>query len=300
MLFNFRSRVLLLLFVALTFASHRVAWSSVEIVPPPPVIGESTQVLYDERKVSLPTIVEAPYVADEFEGRSMAVDVSLWHSDVAGDVDSMGMSLDLGDDTDIGTQNRAGLSGRWQFSEFTQFQLDYFKFDHSGHLNRAVTFDKLNYAAGSSVRVRNHLFGVGLAQTVSDYETGGLRVLCGARFSRFNTRLEQKFAAGSRIGELDQNIGMPYLGLEGATRLSAHAGLTGSCKFFDLARNGEPNRLADFDFALVFGRDYASTPAQHEWYGMLGYRHFMLKDASDGTISRIVYSGPVFGIRGRF
>ncbi|PKL49047.1 MAG: hypothetical protein CVV42_07735 [Candidatus Riflebacteria bacterium HGW-Riflebacteria-2] len=300
MLFNFRSRVLTLLLASLAFASNGFAWQGIEIVPPPPITGAGMEVLYTDREPPQATVVEAPYVADEFEGRSMAVDVNLWHSDVAGDVDSMGMSLDLGDDTDIGSQNRVGISGRWQFSELTQLQLDYFQFNHSGYLNRAVTFDSLNYAAGSSVRVRNNLFGLGLAQTVSEYETGGLRVLCGARFSQLNTRLEQKFAAGTRVGELDQNIGMPYLGLEGATRLSANAGLTGSFKYFDLDRNGEPNRLSDFDFAFVFGRDYAAAPAQREWYGMLGYRHFMLNDASDGSTSRIVYSGPVFGIRGRF
>jgi hypothetical protein len=99
-----------------------------------------------------------------------------------------------------------------------------------------------------------------------------LRVLCGARFSRLHTRLEQNFAAG----------------------------LTGSFKYFDLDRNGEPNRLSDFDLALVLGRDYAAAPAQRECYGMLGYRHFMLNDASEGSTSRVVYSGPVFGIRGRF
>jgi hypothetical protein len=76
------------------------------------------------------------------------------------------MSLDLGGDTDIGSQNRAGISGRWQFSEYTQLQLDYFQFNHSGYLNRLVTFDRYNYAPGSSLRVRNHLLGVGLAQTV--------------------------------------------------------------------------------------------------------------------------------------
>ena len=223
MLLNFRLKILPLLLALLALTSHGFAWQGVEIVPPPPVLGESTQVLYDERNVSLPTIVEAPYVSEEYDSGNVAVDVNLWHSDANGDIDSMGMSLDLGDDTDIGSQNRVGISGRWQFSEYTQLQLDYFQFNHSGYLNRAVSFDNLNYAAGSSVRVRNHLVGFGLAQTVSDYETGGLRVLCGARFSSFNTRLEQNFAAGSRIGELDQNIGMPYLGLEGATRLSANA-----------------------------------------------------------------------------
>jgi len=300
MLLNFRLKILPLLLALLALTSHGFAWQGVEIVPPPPVLGESTQVLYDERNVSLPTIVEAPYVSEEYDSGNVAVDVNLWHSDANGDIDSMGMSLDLGDDTDIGSQNRVGISGRWQFSEYTQLQLDYFQFNHSGYLNRAVSFDNLNYAAGSSVRVRNHLVGFGLAQTVSDYETGGLRVLCGARFSSFNTRLEQNFAAGSRIGELDQNIGMPYLGLEGATRLSANAGLTGSFKYCDLDRNGEPNRLSDFDLALIFGRDYAAAPARREWYGMLGYRHFMLNDASDGSASRVVYSGPVFGIRSRF
>jgi len=89
------------------------------------------QVLYEDRGPVQPTDVEAPYVADEFEGRSMAVDV-----------------------------------GRWQFSEYTQLQLDYFQFNHSGYLNRLVTFDRYNYAPGSSLRVRNHLLGVGLAQTV--------------------------------------------------------------------------------------------------------------------------------------
>ena len=273
-----------------------VAVAAIEIIPPPPVPGEDMRTLYAESR----PVIQPVSVVDAPEEKNLSVDIALWHSALAGRIDSRGMSLGLADDTSIDSQNTGSLSGTWQFAENTQLRLDYFKFDHSGHTNRALTFDNRNYAAGSAIRLRNNLFGVGLAQTLSDNDEGSFRVLCGVRFSRLNTKIEQSLAAGVRTGEIDQNIGMPYLGVEGAARLSVNAGLTGSARFFDFDKNGEANRISDFDLAFEFGRDYQSMPASQEWYGLLGYRYFMLHDVSDGNSSRVVYSGPTLGIRGKF
>ncbi len=275
-----------------------VAAAEIEIIPPPPIFGGEMTTLYTETQTA-PVTSPVRIVTPPAE-MVITADVALWHSDLAGRIDSRGMSLGLADATSIGSQNTGSLSGAWQFSENTRLRLDHFKFDHSGYLNRAVTFDNRNYAAGTAIRVRNSLFGVGLAQTLSDNDEGSFRVLCGVRFSKLNTRIAQGSAAGFRAGELDQSIGMPYLGVEGAARLSGNAGLIGSARFFDLDKNGEANRLSDFNLAFEFGRDYQGITADQEWYGVLGYRYFMLHDVSDANSSRVVYSGPTIGIRGKF
>ncbi|PKL46193.1 MAG: hypothetical protein CVV42_17380 [Candidatus Riflebacteria bacterium HGW-Riflebacteria-2] len=268
----------------------------IEIIPPPPVPGESVQTLYTESRPA----IEPVSIFDAPEEKNLGVDVRLWHSDLAGQIDSRGMNLGLSADTSISAQSSGNLSGSWQFADNTQLQLDYFKFDHSGHTNRNVTFDNRNYAAGSTIRLRNNIFGLGLSHILSENDEGSFKLLYGFRFSQLNTKIEQSFAAGIRAGELDQNIGMPYLGVEGTARLSDNAGLTGSARFFDFDKNGEANRLSDFDLAFEFGRDYQNMPASQEWYGVLGYRYFMLHDESDGNSSRVVYSGPVLGLRGKF
>mgnify|MGYP003770927609 CR=1 FL=1 len=286
-----------LLWLAFCTSAHAAA-AEIEIIPPPPIIGGEMTTLYTETETG-PVVSPVSIVAPP-EEKVLTVDVALWHSDLAGRIDSRGMSLGLADETSISAKNSGSLSAAWQFAENTRLQLDYFKFDHSGHINRAVKFDNLNYAAGTAIRVRNNLFEVGLAQTLSDNDEGSFRILCGARFSKLDTRIEQSFAAGVRAGELKQNIGMPYLGVEGASRLSANAGLTGSARFFDFDKNSEANRLSDFNLAFEFGRDYQSITADQEWYGVLGYRYFMLHDVSDANSSRVVYSGPTLGIRGKF
>ncbi len=241
-----------------------------------------------------------PAVEGKTEEKRLAVGAKGWNSDLAGHIDSKGMSLDLDNDTDIGAQTRLALNGSWKFSGKDQLRLDYSQFDHNGSLNKAVTFDKLLYTPGASVKVRTSFFDVGLSRLLDESEHGSWKFLYGAKFSRSFMRLAQQLAAGTRAGELNQDFSVPYLGVEGNAKLSGNVTLNGSVKYFSLNRSGASGRLTDFDVALLFGRDYAKEPAGTEWYGTLGYHFFLLHGEADNDSAETRYSGPTLGIESRF
>jgi len=241
-----------------------------------------------------------PVVEEKPEENRFAVGAKGWHSDLAGHFDSKGMSLGLSNDTDIGAQTRLALNGSWKFSGKDQLRLDYSQFDHNGSLNKAVTFNKLLYTAGASVKVRTSFFDVGLARLLDESEHGSWKFLYGVKFSRSFMRLAQQLAAGTRAGELNQDFSVPYLGVEGNAKLSGNVTLNGSVKYFSLNRSGASVRLTDFDVALLFGRDYAKEPAGTEWYGTLGYRFFLLHGEADNDSAEIRYGGPTFGLEAKF
>lgn len=241
-----------------------------------------------------------PGVEEKPKENRLAVGVKGWNSGLAGHFDSKGMSLGLNNDTDIGAQTRLALNGSWEFSGKDQLRFDYSQFDHNGSLNKAVTFDKLLYTAGASVKVRTSFFDVGLSRLLDESEHGSWKFLYGVKFSRSFMRLAQQLAAGTRAGELNQDFSVPYLGVEGNAKLSGNVTLNGSVKYFSLNRSGASGRLTDFDVALLFGRDYAKEPAGTEWYGTLGYRYFLLHGEADNDSAEVRYSGPTFGIESKF
>lgn len=279
---------------ACMFMQPACAVAGVEVVPPPPIHGEDLRATEFQAATQLVSIVDEP------ENKKLSFDLSIWNSDLGGRIDSRGMNLKLAADTSISSTNSANFGGILRFNETTQLRLDSFKFEHRGHTNRAVTFDNRNFAAGSAVKIRNNLFGFWLAHSLSDNDQSNFRVLCGVRFSKLNTKIEQSLVNGVRVGELAQSIGMPYIGVEGNVIISETVSFSGSANFFDFNKSGEANRISDFDLAFEFGRDYQTMPSNQEWYGLVGYRYFMLHDDSDGNSARVVYSGPTLGIRGKF
>lgn len=255
--------------------------------------------------VATPSSKEAPTESrpaskNETKEKNLAVSVRGWNSDLSGDIDSKGMNLGLSADTDIGAQTELVLDASWKLSKKDQLRLDYTQFNHTGRLNRAVTFDNLPYAAGSSVKLETSFFDIGFSRLLNESEHGSWKFLYGLKFSDLFMRLSQPTILGLQSGELNQDFSLPYLGIEGSSRLSDNVSLNGSIKYFSFNQSGASGRLTDLDLALLFGSDYERNPAKTEWYGALGYRFFLIHGEADNDSSRVSYSGPTFGLESRF
>ncbi|MEW5992925.1 MAG: hypothetical protein AB1744_00830 [Candidatus Zixiibacteriota bacterium] len=263
---------------------------------PTPVLG----FLPTQISASEAAIATKPHADTIPAVRRFSVDSKVWHTDLSGHINAKGMNLHLNDGTNISTKNRFSFSGTWTLSRKDQLRLGYTQANHSGQLQKAVTFDGLLYSSGASIDLYTSHFDVGLSRLLSRSKHGSWKFLYGAIFSRSFTRLAQQMAGGIRSGELQQRFPMPYLGVECNARLSKTVTLSGSAKWFSVNRSGTAGRITDIDIALLFGRDYVKEPANTEWYGTLGYRFFSLHGEADTDSAELRYSGPTIGLESRF
>jgi len=234
----------------------------------------------------------------EVKQNLLSVGARGWQSDLSGQLTAKGMSLDTDHDADFGVQTQVALTGSWNVSRNNQLQLGYMHFDHAGLLKKKVTFNNLDYGIGAPLKIKSGYFDIALSHLLKESDSCSWKFLFGAKFSRTFMRLEQQFANGLRSGELTQSLSVPYLGIEGNGKVSANIFLDVALKY--IALNGTRAHLTDFDIALLFGRDYVKTPSETELYGSLGYRYFSLRGKTDCDIVEIRYSGPAFGLEGRF
>ena len=307
-------------------ALSQVSQAEVVVVPPPPMPGETSQILYSERKkVTAPTMPVAPArkpvittqsamqpAADDKAGISaneaswheqnnpVEVSARLWRSGIDGRVEALGMNLDLGNDAGFSIQNRLKLGAAWQLDPDNLLLFNYFAFEHNGSLQRQILFDRLRYAAGTSVKVETRQIDTGLAHRLSEGEDGSFELLLGARFTHVLTRLNYFMQRGLRAGELDQTIAQAYLGLGGASRLTPAVSCRGAVRYSGWKRDGFLNRLSDIDLVLVFGRDYRQSPSEVEWFGVLGWYYQYIHGKSGAQTTKTIFSGPVMGIDSRF
>jgi|GEM_PF-2101722 len=234
----------------------------------------------------------------EMKENQLSVGVRGWQSDLSGQIDAKGMSLDASHDVDFVAQTQVALNGSWNVSKKDQLQFGYMHFDHASLLKRKVTFDNLDYGVGSPLKIKSSYFDVALSHLLKESENGSWKFLCGAKFSRAFMRIEQQIASGLRVGELTQSLSVPYLGIEGNGKISANIFLNAALKY--IALSGTRAHLTDFDIALLFGRDYLKESSELELYGALGYRYFSLRGETDCDEVKIRYAGPTFGLESRF
>ncbi|MBF0500413.1 MAG: hypothetical protein HQM09_09790 [Candidatus Riflebacteria bacterium] len=244
---------------------------------------------------------EKPATGKKIEENRFAIGAEGWNCDLTGDINAKGMSLGFSNDTDIGGQTGLVLHASWKFSDKDQLLLDYSHFDHHGIIRKAITFYKFNYSPGASIDGKTSFFDVGLSRLLDDWNRVSWKLLYGVKFSQTSMHLAQQMPIGAAgYGNLSADFEVPYLGIAGNEKLSGNVKLNGSAKFCSLHQSGVGARLADFELAFLFGRDYAKQPAETELYGILGYRYFLLDSENDNDSAKIRYSGPIFGIELRF
>lgn len=276
--------------------------NSTLIWPPQTAISESPGL--EAPPVQPLNVISKPVTVNDrqpaIKENRLTIGVIGWNSDLEGKIEAKGMSLGLADDTDIDAQTSLALSAHWKLSEKDQLSIDYSQFDHKGSLNKTVNFDTLDYTAGASINEQTSFTDVGLSRLLTKSEQDSWKLLYGLKFSHIFMSLAQPTPKGAQTGEIKQNFTIPYLGIEGNTKLSDNISLNGSIKYLSLSQSGSNDRLTDFYVGLLFGRDYAKRPTETEWYGTLGYRFFLFQGKAYNDSSEVSYSGPTFGLESRF
>ncbi len=247
--------------------------------------------------INVPTTTKP---AEMKANKKLKIRIDGWKSDLSGMIDAKGMNLNLENATDIDAKTMLMAKAEWQVSNKNQVKIEYSKFEHSGSLMKAVTYDNLTYSPGASVKLKTNFLDVELSHLLNETRHSVWQLLCGVKFSNLFMRLEQQMIAGIRTGELDQNFRVPYMGITCSNRLSDNISLNATIKSFSFNYSGAKARMTDFDLALLIGKDYAKHPSENEWYGTLGYRYFLMRGKSDGDLSEVIYSGPTFGVESRF
>jgi hypothetical protein len=253
-----------------------------------------TQSAANQAEISSPTTITST------NNTSLSINLALWASDLAGQINSHGMELDLKNHTDIGQENLMNIEAAWNFIQDMQLQLSYFSADHRGSTKSSMIFDGLNFSTGTLVRVRNNSFSFGLARVISKNENFTFNAVAGIVKNVVNTEIEQLRGTSSKSASINNKFTMPYIGLEGESRLSKNAWLKGAVKFFDRKHSGDTNRYSDYQLTLNFGRNHSESPAKQHWFGFVGYRYFMAHNDSGGNSAKVVNSGPKIGVRGMF
>lgn len=258
-----------------------------------------------EKKITDTTLVveKMPKTTESNEikaNKSLAISITGWQNDISGMIDAKGMNLSLAKATDIDSKTMLSAKADWQVSEKNQIRFDYSRFEHSGTLMKMVTYDNLVYTPGSAVKFKTSFLDLGLSHLLNEARSSVWELLGGVKFRNSFMKLERQMVAGVRTGELDQNFRVPYLGIVNSNKLSTNLSMNAALKYFSFNHGGAKGRLADFDVAFLFGKDYAKHPSENEWYGILGYRYLLMRGKSDGDLSEVIYSGPTFGVESRF
>lgn len=226
--------------------------------------------------------------------------ITAWNNDLEGQIEARGMDLDLENAAGFDRKTRLLLNAEWQFSRRNLARLEYSLLDHHGFSTKAVIFDNLMYSPGSKVKIRTNSFDLGIAHSLHATNNNPWAFLYGVRFSSTRFRLEQQMLSGLRAGELNQELHLPYIGVESAARVSDNIRINGMMKFFPLFLGNSDNKLFDFNVALLFGGNHNRKTSETEWFGTLGYRLFMLRGKTGNDSIELGYSGPTFGLESHF
>lgn len=232
--------------------------------------------------------------------KKIHVNIGFWESNLTGNIDARGMALDIGNDADFGRQAKLAVNAKFDISGRDQLTLSYNFFDHHSTLINAVTFDNLLYIPGSSVELNTNLFDIGLSRRFGSETENALSFLYGLKFNRIFMDLIRNTPLGPQIGELRQELYLPYIGLEGTTHLSNSLALNGIVKFFSINSNKADSRLSEFELALVLGTDSKMNHHTNKTYGVLGYRFLLIHGKNSRESSEISFSGPILSLETRF
>ncbi len=238
-----------------------------------------------------------------WEERAKSFELYAWQAKLFGHATVKGMNVDFESDSSFGTKTRIGgnvflpLSKRWNLG-FT-----YNSFDHTGTINKTVTFDNQNYALGAQLRLQNSWFDITNAYLLSDSDQGYIDALLGAKVAKASidvTGVDNANAALARTGSWSENYPIPYIGVGGGYKASDRVWLNGHVKWFSANGGGANARTIDFDANVAYQLNKPSKKLESEWSVFLGYRQFSLQGDFDNDSAKIGYSGPVFGLMGRF
>lgn len=215
----------------------------------------------------------------------------LWNTNVTGRLGLKGMGMSI----DSGAGMSESLTGGADFGMFLtkrdRLNVSLHYFDHNGNINQAVAYDNLNYANGASLHLKSKWLEVGGARVLGNERDSGFEFLYGLYFVHRIMDLDGTDLAKAIIqsGSWAKKTYAPYVGLFGQTRHSSKILVEGHLK---------AGGFGLFDGAINFGvrlnaiEDYQKS----DWFATVGYRASVIKDSGVD----FGYTGPVFGVFGRF
>ncbi|MDN5278150.1 MAG: hypothetical protein PWR01_2115 [Clostridiales bacterium] len=237
-----------------------------------------------------------------------SVEIYGWKSNIDGNLNVDGMVLDLDSEASFDDENRFGFRVSHVLSEKSVLQLSYMKNEHSGTINKAVTFDGNTYNVGASAKIENSWFDLTYAHNLgrSDSEDrNGKKLeafyidgLFGVKFSS----AEVSVAGTSGLSYLEdswsEDFPVPYIGVAAGGQLSENLWARGYLKYINVNAGG--NDALHHDYGINLALKLNPNSQDTEWFVDLGYRGVKYDLDSDNDNAEISYSGPTLGVFARF
>ncbi len=242
--------------------------------------------------------------------RNTTVQIYGWKNDLFGDIDVKGMNLDLGSEADFSAKTRLGVTLTHGFSKKNNLTLSYNSFDHSGRINKTVTFDNRNYQAGASINLKNRWFDLAWSHNFNFWSQGGtssqeqrggfIDGMLGIKFSQADLDVAgyAPVTNAYTTGSWSESFPIPYLGIAAGSQVAKNLWLDGHLKFISVNAGDGSVRSMDFDLnaALRLNPQQKDT----EWFATVGYRSFNIDGEADKDNVNVGYRGPTFGLLARF
>lgn len=237
------------------------------------------------------------------------VEVFGWNSNLDGNLNVDGLVVDLDSEAGMGDENRFGFKVSHVLSEKSSLNLSYMKNDHSGKINKVVTFDGKNYQAGASIDLENSWLDLTYCHNLTrgdaeehrghKLEAFYLDAMLGVKFSSAEVNVvgrENTAAAAYLQDSWSEDFPVPYLGLAAGGQLSQNLWLKGHLKYITVS----DALHADYGVNLALKLNPNSSVQETEWFVDLGYRGVKYDVDSNNDSAELRYTGPTLGVVVRF
>lgn len=231
----------------------------------------------------------------------------VWQADLYGDLNVEGLNIDLEDNGSFDDRSAPNFHLGYTLSRRSRLALDYAVVRHQGTVTKAVTFDSNNYNAGAILTLRHVWFdlcGARMLKVFGDpakvkVDPSHVEFLYGVKFDNAHLRVSGRDATNTAIGgSWGELLPIPYIGLAGRARFTDTFGLHGSFKY--ISANVGDNSARSYDYALDLQWRINPLTTSEQWFLTAGYRGFMVDGESETNSIKVGYTGPVFGLIGRF
>lgn len=225
-----------------------------------------------------------------------------WKTDLDGSVNALGMSLDFKSEASMRKEFGSGANFRLPLNPKIQLVFSLQQFRNKGTTLKPITFDSQKYAAGADIHFESKCFEVGASHSLSENKSGYFELLYGLRFQNAEVQLSQfvPLAGSSKTGDWRQRFFIPYLGLGGGVKLSKRVLANSHIRMTSLNFGSQELKSVDIDISLAVRLNAEEENETREWYAAIGYKKFIFTGNEGNNSADVGFSGPTFGIMGRF
>ncbi len=236
------------------------------------------------------------------------VEVFGMKSNIDGNVRVDGLVLDLDSEASFDSENRMGIKVDHVLSKKGRLSFSYLKHDHTGRINKTVTFKKRNYQANASAQIEtdwfdisySHLLAVGNHSDPEKKDAFYLDGIFGLKFSesKINVTGYETGTSAYVNQSWSESFPVPYLGLGAGGQLAKNLWLKGQIKYMNV--NAAGNDVMHYDFGINAALRINPNATNTEWFVDLGYRKIKFDADTDSNNAELSYSGPTLGLVARF